>query len=340
MGQELRAVSDPSVWRADEIGGKQGLSRRLDESELDAFARMLDATASRPLLELGPGDFGHPALDRLAQACRHELAHGRCALVLTGLDPARFGEKGYRRIYWYIGQLLGRPKVQSEKGDIIGYVQYEKVEKLRRGYTANFDLGFHTDFHELLSLASVRNAAQGGESGLSSSGYVHNVMLEERPDMLRALYEGWYDSLHAFWFQTLRDGDRAADAKVPLFALADGRLSYHNSVFPGFAAEERGESVPSVFGEAQAAIAEIAARPGVSARFLLEPGEMMFWHNFAVMHARSEFSDAPGQERLLWRLWLHPHTRRPIPEAMAARGTETDRMLEEIRGTAEAVAAE
>jgi len=341
MSEVLRPVSDPSVWRADEIGGKAGLSRPLEAPVLTALAELLQATADRPLFELRPEHFGHPALDQLAQACRRELAHGRCAVVLTGLDRDSLTLDEFRRIYWFLGQLIGRPVVQSEKGDLLGYVQYEKTESLRRGYTSNIELGFHTDFHELLSLASVQTAAEGGESGLVSAGYIHNVMLEECPDLLQALYAGWYDSLEAFWFQKPRERDRVSDEMIPYFGVADGRLSFHNSLFYSLAAQERGETVPEVFGEAQAAIADIADRPGVAARFLLEPGEMAFWHNYAVMHARTEFRNAPGRERLLMRLWMHAHEKRPTPPAIARRGPETDRMLEELRGRAqEPLAAE
>jgi hypothetical protein len=341
MGQALAPVRDPSVWRADEIGGKAGLSLPLEQPVIAALGEMLDATADVPLFDLTAGHFRHPALERLGQACRHELAHGRCAVILTGLDLGAFGVEAYRRIYWYIGQLLGRPAVQSERGDLLGYVRYEKQDKFRRGYTSNVELGFHTDFHELLSLASVQTALEGGESGLVSSGYLHNVILEENPELLRQMYEGWYESLHGFWFQKLREPDQLPDEKVPFCGLAEGRLSLHTSLFYSLAAEERGLATPAMFMEAQMAMAEIAARPGVAAHFLLEPGEMMFWQNYAAMHSRTEFRDGPGRERQLMRLWMHAHDKRPTPPEIACRGPETDRMLEEIRSRAgEAVPAE
>jgi hypothetical protein len=328
---KLRQNHDASVWRADEIGGKDGLIRVLDRDRLAALADLVSTTAGQPVFDLKPADFRHPALEELGWACRYELAHGRGAVVLTGLDREAFALDDFRRIYWYLGQLIGQPVVQSEKGDLLGHVQYEKAESLRRGYTSNVELGFHTDFHELLSLASVQTALEGGESGFVSSGYIHNVMLEECPGLLRPLYTGWYDSLEAFWFQKLRDRNRLPNQMVPYFGLAEGRLSFHNSLFLSLAAQERGEAVPAVFDEAQAAIAEIAARPGIAARFLLEPGEMVFWHNYAVMHARSEFRNGPGRERLLMRLWMHAHEKRPTPAAIAARGPQTDRMLAELR---------
>jgi hypothetical protein len=156
-------------------------------------------------------------------------------------------------------------------------------------------------------------------------------MLEECPELLQVLYTGWYDSLEAFWFQKLRSRDRVPDEMVPYYGVEDGRLSFHNSLFHSMAAQERGEAVPEVFAEARSAVAEIADRHGVAARFLLEPGEMVFWNNYAVMHARTQFRNAPGRERLLMRLWMHAREKRPAPAAIARRGPETDRMLEELR---------
>jgi hypothetical protein len=335
----LQAVRDPSVWRADEIGGKAGLLLRLDAGVIAGLRELLETTADRPVLELRPEHFRHPAIEELARDCRRELAHGRGAVVLTGLDPELTRLENFRRIYWFVGQLIGRPVAQSDKGDVIGYVRQEPTQTIRRGYTSNVELGFHTDFHELLSLASVGTALEGGESGLVSSGYLHNVLLAERPDLLRALYAGWYDAIESFWYDRLRPKEALGDEMMPYFSLAEGRLSFQNSVFAYIAAEERGEPVPAALGEAQAAIAEIAERPGVAARFLLEPGEMVFWHNYAVMHGRREFTNAPGHERLLMRLWLHAHDKRPAAAHIGERVATIDRIVAELHQRASETAA-
>ncbi len=89
MEPHRRRTVGPAVWRADEIGGKEGLARALDERELSAFEALLAATRETPLLATGREQFADPSLDELGRACGHEVAQGRGAMVLTGLDPAR-----------------------------------------------------------------------------------------------------------------------------------------------------------------------------------------------------------------------------------------------------------
>jgi len=291
----------------------------------------LSATADVPLLAIRREHFEDPRLSELGRECGAELVRGRGAVILTGLDPARYGPEGFPRIYWYLGRLLGRPAPQSERLDLLGYVRQEKDNPFGRGYISNMELNFHNDFHEVLSLACVEAASRGGESGLASSLAVHNLLLEERPDLLEALYEGWYDGLEAF-YRIFRPKAELSTSLVPYFCSVDGLLSFHGlrSMFHDRAAEERGELFPAPLQEAIAAAQDMAGRPGVAARFTLEPGEMMFWHNWTLLHARSRFENAPGRERVLMRLWLHPHDKRPTPAVVTDRAAAVDKVHQQL----------
>jgi hypothetical protein len=70
---------------------------------------------------------------------------------------------------------------------------------------------------------------------------------------------------------------------------------------------------------------ELCARDDLIARFVLEPGEMVFWHNFVVMHSRTSFHDADGHRRLLLRLWLNVPEGRPMDEEIKMRARIIDR---------------
>ena len=58
---------------------------------------------------------------------------------------------------------------------------------------------------------------------------------------------------------------------------------------------------------------EIARRPEVIVEFMLEPGEIMIWHNFRVLHARGTFRDDAEHRRLILRLWINPERHLPMP---------------------------
>lgn len=327
----MKPVISPAVWRADRIGGKDGLSCALGEREFAGFEAMLAATDGKPVLEIEAEDFSDPHLAELGRHCRQELARGRGAVILTGLDLDRFGFDGYKRLYWYLGRLIGTPVAQSERGDRLGFVRQEKDNPFGRGYIGNFEIAFHTDYHEILSLAGVQTASEGGESGLCSGLTVHNMLLEERPDLLEAMYEGWYDGLYAF-YKIYPPREAWPNEHVPNIAEQDGVLSVHaiGSMYNDLAAQARGEEMPPLIAEMVQTVQAFAARPGVGARFVLQPGEMMFWQNWTVLHARTAFTNAPGHERMLLRLWLDAHEGRPTPAFIRERARLVDRIHAEI----------
>jgi hypothetical protein len=327
----MKPALSPAAWRADRIGGKAGLSHALGERELAAFEAMLGATEGIAVLDIEAEDFDDPHLAELGRLCRHELARGRGAVILTGLDVDRFGFEGYKRLYWYLGQLIGKPVAQSERGDRLGFVRQEKDNPYNRGYISNFEIRFHTDYHEVLSLAAVQAASEGGESGLCSGLTVHNMLLEERPDLLAAMYEGWFDGLYSFYGK-YPPRERWPTEHVPNFAEQDGLLSIHaiGSMYNDLASRERGEPMPPLIAEIVQTVQAMAARPGIGARFVLEPGEMMFWQNWTILHARTAFTNAPGHERMLMRLWLDAHEGRPTPAFIRERAKLVDRIHAQI----------
>ena len=209
--------------------------------------------------------------------------------MLQGLDPASMPPEDYERAYWGLGTHLGRAAIQSPKRDLIGHVQKVEDNPERRGYQLDVELRSHTDFHEVLSLACVRRSASGGRSGAVSALAVHNLLLKEAPDALRTLYEG-------FWHGYV-DREHLTPEKVPVFCNVGGVVScyYHALSFLAAARAMGLEGLPEDLRQAMAAFGAIAQRPEVRADFMLEPGEMLFWHNFVVLHSREAFNDAPGR---------------------------------------------
>lgn len=50
---------------------------------------------------------------------------------------------------------------------------------------------FHTDAGDIVSLLCLNRAAEGGESYLSSSWHVYNILAKERPDLIHTLSQDW-----------------------------------------------------------------------------------------------------------------------------------------------------
>jgi len=314
-----RRIDHPSAWTSAELGGKEGLTHRMGPEHAAALRALAERTRHLAPDAISPADVDDPLIADLMQAVRFEIMSGKGAVVLAGLDMAGLSEEDYGRIYFGLGLHLGEAAIQSPKKDKIGRVEKVEDNPDKRGYQLDVELRSHTDFHEILSLACYRKAASGGESGAVSSLAIHNIMLDEAPEKLATLYEGWW---HGY-----AEKEHLTAEKVPIFCDVEGKVScyYHGLSFLA-AARVRGEELPQVLRDAMACFSAIAQRPEVRADFMLEPGEMLFWHNFMILHSRQAFTDDAANKRLLLRLWLHVPGGRPMHPEFVARA----RLMDEI----------
>lgn len=307
------------AWQSDDGGGAEGITRRLSAAQIDALDAAVRATEGRVATDITADDFGAPAIAALMTAVRYDLMAGRGCTMLSGIDMARYDLEAFKRLHFGLGTHLGTATEQSARHDRIGLVRKEP-NPLRRGYLMDTELGPHTDYHEILSLASVVAAEEGGVSGFVSSAAIYGVIEAERPELLPALREGYYypSSLTT-----------VTDYKVPTFSVIDGHIALYNYViFIAQAAEIRGEAVPQDLVEALRFMMAVAKRPELMTSFTLQPGEIVFWHNFRVLHSRTSFKNTPERERTLLRLWINADESFPM-----ARGyLETARRLDQQHG--------
>lgn len=313
-------IVDPAAWTSAEIGGAEGLIHRLSGEQVAALLRLAESLDGRDLSTIGRSDAADPSIVALMQAVRFELTRGKGAVVLSGLDVSGISEEQFARVYWALGTHVGRGVVQSPKRDLIGRVEKREDNPEQRGYQLDIELGAHCDFHEFMSLGCYRTADSGGESGLVSGLAVHNEMAKLRPDLLAALYEG-------FPQQSATSQDLTAH-NVPVFAAQDGVMScFYHSLFYVNAAREMGVTLPPLLTEAMQLFNDLAKRDDLRASFLMQPGEMMFWHNFVNLHSRASFNDRPEHRRLLFRLWMHADERggRPMVPDFLNRAGVIDR---------------
>ncbi|HEY5210668.1 MAG TPA: TauD/TfdA family dioxygenase [Stellaceae bacterium] len=322
-------IDHPVAWTSAATNGKEGLVRRLTGTEVAALDELVAKTRHLPATEVTRADFDHPAVAALMARTRAALLDGHGAIILAhpSLDRSRLDD--YQRLYWGLGTHLGTGVAQSTKGDKIGRVEKLDDNPTGRGYLGDQELRPHTDFHEIMSLASVECAAQGGESGLVSSVALHNEMLATRPDLLPALYEGFY---HGYNPKAGTIGPKVSAHKVPIFCYVDGQVScYYHTIFMRFASEILGQPFPPALTEAMAYLNQLAVRPDIQANFTLAPGEMLFWHNWTNFHSRTRFQNSQTQRRLLLRLWLNIEQGRHVAPEIAERARLIDRDHEERR---------
>ena len=307
------------LWTAESLGGRAPLTRTLDAAELAAVDRAIRRAEGRRPEDIARGDFADPAIATLMEEARDRIEQGPGAVILSGLDPAAAGEGGSARAMVGLATHLGTLAPQSPRRDRIGYVRKEADNPDARGYQSDVELMPHTDFHEIVALAAISRAAEGGLSGLVSMAAIHDVLARENPEALELLAEGYPHD-------TTGEG-LLSDGPMPVLTRSGGLVSgYAQGLFMFAAARTLGEAVPPRLIAAMKTYAEIARRPEVIVEFMLEPGEILLWHNFRVLHSRTAFRDDAAHRRLLLRLWINPERSLPVPAVYLSQRARFDAM--------------
>lgn len=263
---------------------------------------------------------------------------GRGVAVIRGLPADRLDDDAFQLLTWAIGLHFGTAVPQGRRSQYISAVRDEGAtykSPTGRGYPSRAALDFHTDCSDVVMLCCKRRAKSGGETSISSSVRMHNLMVAEQPALAATLYRN-------FWYS--RQGEEAADEEpvfpISIFGERDDRLFVRYARKNITYAQDK-PGVPPLTDEQTAALDQLdalAVRPDVRFSFYLEPGDLQILDNYAVMHARTEFvdHDAPDQRRLLYRLWLSVPDSHPLPHGWESffRTTEAGAIRGGIRGQA------
>ncbi len=324
-------IDHPSAWTRTSIAAKDAVTQQLTPEQLDAIDALLQRTQHMAPQQVTRAEFDHKVVNTLLAGLREVIMHGRGLVIIGGITPDRFSEEQFQRIYWGFGTHLGVAAVQSALGDRLGYVENKEDDKVKRGYRGVGKLNMHTDSYEIVGLMSVRKALSGGASALVSSLAIHNEILKTRPDLLPPLYRGFFYASEEARFSS----KPITDNKVPVFSCVDGIVScIYEPAHMRNAAALMNVELPSDLAEAIAYFNETAWREDLALSFVLEPGEMMIWHNYTNLHSRTAFKDSPASKRLLLRLWLTvPDGRRADP-AVRTRAETYERIYREAKARA------
>ena len=322
-------ITTPNAWTNSTIGGKAGLTHHLTPVQLSAFQTVLTRTRSARPQEVTRADFDHPEINALTAWIDKTIRHGRGAVLLSGLTRDTHSDEDMERIYWGIGTHLGDAATQSMLGDRLGHVRHVKDDPVARGYRSNEELTPHTDSYRMVGLMCLQRAESGGLSRIVSSLAIHNEILATRPELLEPLYEGYYYAIAEARFSA----QPVTDFKIPLFCCIDDIVSCgYSRQFIERAAELRNEALPGLLREALDYFDMLAERDDIGVQFMLEPGEMLLWHNFQMLHAREAYQDSAEHSRHLLRLWLRIENDRPIADAIMQRSAIYERIYRERSG--------
>lgn len=327
MTGRLDKITGPGAWFGAELQQESSWIHRLDAraiEEIDyALARVKGAGARIPF---AADLFPLPQLAAVLDGILEEVENGRGLALLRGIPRDRYTDEDCELLYWGLCAHLGRPVSQNARGHLLGHVRDEGrtiADPGVRLYQTNRRMDFHTDMLpvDVLGLFCLRAAKSGGESRVVSALTVHNVLNEERPDLLEALY----GMFHVDWRGEEPAGERPWFA-IPMFSACDGKVTSricNRAYFESAARFGDEHRLGAVQREALDAAQEIANRPALMLSMDFQEGDIQLLNNHMTLHARTAYEDydEPARQRHLLRMWIAvpDARRRPLSDALADR---------------------
>lgn len=290
------------AWKGTEIVNDNSWLYHLSEADIATLDAALGEVQKRGkrFPEFLAEDFPISAeLKARLAAISNELENGKGFFLIRGLPVERYSDEQINVLYYGLGLYMGLPVSQNPKGDMLGQVQNvgDLNDKTTRVYETNRYLPYHTDLSDMVGLLSVRRARQGGLSSLVSAATVFNEILEKYPHYL-GLY---FRPMHCSHLGDSEPG------RTPIFSFHEGKLSCrYLRQYIELGHEMRGAPLSRVEQEALDIFDSVIQDPRLRLDMMLEPGDIQFANNYAVMHSRTEFEDFPEPERRrkLLRLWV------------------------------------
>ncbi|MBI4195820.1 MAG: TauD/TfdA family dioxygenase [Betaproteobacteria bacterium] len=320
-------ITSPDAWIGADIQHDPSWIHQLnasDVAEIDAalaHARRIGARA--PFAAV---DFPLPRFAVVLDGILDELENGRGFVLIRGIPRHRYTDEECEIVYWGLGTHLGDPVSQNARGHRLGHVRDEGrvlADPNARAYQTSQRMDFHTDLLpvDVLGLFCMRTARSGGASKLTSALTIHNVLREERPDLLEALY----GMFHLDWRGEEPEGEQPWFT-IPMFSARNGKVTARicSRVYYESAARFGERYRPTAIQrEALEAAQEIANRRELMLTMDFQEGDIQLINNHTMMHAREAYEDydAPARQRHLLRMWIavSDARRRPLSDALAGR---------------------
>ncbi|MDA1099852.1 MAG: TauD/TfdA family dioxygenase [Proteobacteria bacterium] len=323
MHAAIHPFDHAAAWRASDFASKNDLTIELDGRHLSALEAGLAAlkAETRDNGDVTRARFPLEAIADDVAGWREEVQRGRGILILRGFPVADIDAADMGLMYLGFGSHFGRPTSQSPLGDLIGeVVNVGGNDPHERAYRSSRRLLLHTDRCDHLAMLCVRQAVSGGISGYASGLTAHNIVLQERPDLIEVLYRGYH---HHRFGQQAPGEPLVTRERVPVFSVAEGVPSV--ILIRGYidlAVQEGHIRLNERELEALDFLESVTERPDVKLELMMEPGELSIANNCLLLHNRSAFEDAgdAARKRLLLRLWLREDGRPMAPGVLVHKG--------------------
>ena len=317
-------IDIPSAWRGEEMAANT--DRWLvhlapgEITELEQAAHSFLAT-TKEIGEITKEKFPLPNFGAHLAALKQTLIHGIGFEVIRGLPVGTYSQELAAAIFCGVGAHLGSARSQNAMGHILGHVRDTGADAKNpntRIYQTAERQTFHTDSSDAVGLLCIREAMEGSESLLVSTAAIYNEMHRQRPDLAALMFDP---------IATDRRGE-VPEGQKPYMEIPP--LSWYAGFLTGFYQRQYIDSaqrfpdalrLTPAYVEALDLFDALANDKRLHFGMKLQPGDMQFVYNHALLHDRTGFRDWPeaNRKRHLLRLWLSVVGDRPLPECFKQR---------------------
>jgi hypothetical protein len=317
----------PDVWVGPDIQNNDNWIHYLSDAAIvDLDKALQHVKKSKLVIPYKREDFPLSVMATELQGIMSNVRNGIGFSIIRGIPRDRYTNEECELIYWGIGIHIGQPVSQNDRGHLLGHVIDEgrdKDDPTARNYQTARRMDFHCDLLpvDVLGLFCLHQAKSGGTSHLISSMTVHNVLLNEHPQLLDVLYQPFYMD----WRGEEPTGEKPWFS-IPLFSEKNGYISSRftsRNYCESCSRFGEGYQLTDIQSEALDAVQEIANRPELRVSMRMEDGDIQFVNNHVTLHARDAYEEyvENDRQRHLLRMWigLADDQRRPLSHAIDGR---------------------
>jgi len=316
----MHRITEPAAWTPQDLAADTSwdisLTQRQADELIDSLAVVKKTGA--PLAHIGKADFPLPGNRDVTEAIRQQLRDGRGFALLHNFPVEGQALEDVERMYWGFCAHLGLGVTQNSDSTLIHYVTEGKLRPNQgtRSVGNPGKVSLHVDLADCVSLLCVHQPPDNPPSRLSSSLTLHNLLLEQQPDTLARLYQGF------LWDRQNEHGETETPTsayRVPFFSEQNGVIScrYNRNWITKAANRNGGFSA-----EEEALLDRIDELTHQTCfEFLFNPGDIQFASNYTMLHGRARQAPTQSDEeaRLLMRIWFNIESMRDFADESIVR---------------------
>ena len=239
-----------------------------------------------------------------------KILQGVGLLIIDGKSLLDFSKNEITKIYEMVCNVLGTLYIQNINSEKIVEIK-DKGKSMTLGGTYHQTKeggSYHTDsphwtkVPDLVGMLCINQAKKGGTSKFVSAYTIHNQLLKEQKDGLKALYEKFYfDKRGEF------KNNESETVSEPIFVFKNNKLSFR-FIIDYIVAGHEIQNVPlsKLQETGLQSLTKISENKNNVLSYDLKASDMAFFDNHRVLHGRTKFEDYEDEnkKRLFLRTWI------------------------------------